>query len=125
MTTYVVFQARHLIIGPEIVLFDAPATHQNERLVHLSGQTHNISRLWLNGRQIYTDAKGRFEEALILENGYTIATLRAEDRYGRETTVTREFVYTPASFIEWPDRTQCPTLTWKTITVYNLETFTT
>ncbi|MCA9362791.1 hypothetical protein KC851_00520 [Candidatus Kaiserbacteria bacterium] len=100
MTTYVVFQARHLIIGPEIVLFDAPATHQNERLVHLSGQTHNISRLWLNGRQIYTDAKGRFEEALILENGYTIATLRAEDRYGRETTVTREFVYTPASFIE-------------------------
>lgn len=97
---YVAFQARFMIIGPQIILTAEPASHQNERQVFLTGRTHNISHLWLNDRAIYTDATGNFKEALILENGYTIATLRAEDRYGRETIVTREFVYQPASFVD-------------------------
>lgn len=79
---------------------DAPDQLQNERQVFLSGTAYNISHLWLNDRPIYTDAKGNFKEALVLENGYTISTLRAEDRYGRETKVKKEFVYVPASFVE-------------------------
>jgi hypothetical protein len=97
---YLVFQARFLIIGPRIVLTTDPPQHTNERRVLLTGQTYNISHLWLNDRTIFTNANGYFEEALILENGYTVATLRAEDRYGRTTTVRQSFVYTPASFIE-------------------------
>ena len=97
---YVVFQARYLIIGPQIVITEEPIQRQNERQVHLGGNTSNITHLWLNDRPIYTDAKGNFKEALILENGYTVVTLRAEDRYGRETIVTREFVYYPSSFVE-------------------------
>ena len=96
---YVLFQARFLIVGPQIILTtDLPLQH-SERHVYLSGAAYNISRLWLNDRPIYTDAQGNFKEALILENGYTVATLRAEDRYGRETTVTRPFVYAPVSFV--------------------------
>jgi len=94
---YVIFQARYLIIGPQVILSDIPAELQNERQVFLSGTAYNISRLWLNDRPIYTDAQGNFKEALVLENGYTVATLRAEDRYGRETKVAQPFVYTPAS----------------------------
>lgn len=97
---YVIFQARFLIIGPQIVLYDTLPERQNERQVILTGVASNISRLWLNERPIYTDPKGYFEEALILENGYTVATIKAEDRYGRETRVTKSFVYTPSSFIE-------------------------
>jgi hypothetical protein len=96
---YVVFQARFLIMGPQIILTETPNIRQNERSVFLIGETHNISHLWLNDRPIYTNAQGKFKEALVLENGYTIATLRAEDRYGRETTVVQPFVYTPFSFI--------------------------
>ncbi len=95
---YVIFQARYLIIGPQITLTEQLEVRQNERLIHLTGSTNNISHLWLNDRPIYTNAKGNFKEALVLENGYTITTLRAEDRYGRETTVTKSFVYTPACF---------------------------
>lgn len=95
---YVLFQARFLIGGPQIVLSKELPITQNERQIFLSGGAHNISRLWLNDRPIFTDIKGNFNEALVLENGYTVATLRAEDRYGRETTITRNFVYTPASF---------------------------
>lgn len=96
---YVAFQARHLIIGPEIIITEELPIRQNERRIFLTGSARNISHLWLNDRPIYTNAEGNFKEALVLENGYTIATLRAEDRYGRETTVTKSFVYTPASFL--------------------------
>ena len=95
---YVIFQARHLIIGPQILLSDIPAELQNQRQIFLSGKAYNISHLWLNDRPIYTDAQGNFKEALVLENGYTIATVRAEDRYGRETKLAQPFIYTPSSF---------------------------
>jgi hypothetical protein len=100
ITTYIIFQARFLIIGPEITLHNEPAVQQNERIITLTGTARNITHLWLNDRQIYTDEQGHFTEALVLENGYTITTLRAKDRYGRETKVVRSFVYTPASIIK-------------------------
>lgn len=96
---YVIFQARFLIGGPQIALTGTYPFKQNERELVITGSAYNISRLWLNDRQIYTDAQGNFKEVIILENGYTITTLRAEDRYGRETTATESFVFTPASFI--------------------------
>jgi hypothetical protein len=96
---YLIFQARFLIIGPRVILTEEHDVPQNERQIFLTGNAYNISRLWLNDRPIYTNAQGNFKEALVLENGYTIATLRAEDRYGRETTITRSFVYAPVSFI--------------------------
>jgi hypothetical protein len=99
LVSYALFQARFLIIGPQITLTAEPTLQQNERRIFLEGTAYNISRLWLNDRQIFTDAQGNFREALILENGYTISTLRAEDRYGRTTTLTRSYVYAPASFI--------------------------
>ena len=95
---YIIFQARFLIAGPQIVLTNEAPTAQNTRVIALSGTAYNITHLWLNDRPIFTDEAGHFKEALVLENGYTIATLRAKDRYGRETRVERPYVYTPASF---------------------------
>jgi len=95
---YITYQARFLIIGPQITLTQELELRQNIRQVTLNGTAANISRLWLNGRPIFTDPNGRFAAAVILENGYTVTTLQAEDRFGRTTTITRPFVYTPASF---------------------------
>lgn len=94
---YILFQARFLLAGPQITLIDEPGVQHNERTIFLTGVTHNITYLWLNDRPIYTDSAGNFKEALVLENGYTITTLRARDRFGRETRVERAFVYTPIS----------------------------
>ncbi|MEM9336956.1 MAG: hypothetical protein AAGA35_03820 [Patescibacteria group bacterium] len=94
---YALFQARFIIVGPVITLSSEPAVEQNTRIVLLSGNARSITNLTLNGRQIFTDEQGNFEEALILENGYTIATLEAVDRYGRNTRVVRPFVYQPSS----------------------------
>jgi hypothetical protein len=100
IVVYVAFQGRFLITGPQIVLMTEPAVQQNERVITLEGKAFNITHLWLNDRPIFTDEQGYFKEALVLENGYTITTLRAKDRYGREKRVVRSFVYTPASIIK-------------------------
>jgi len=97
--SYLFFQARLLVTGPQIVLAEELPTLHNTRMIELTGTTHNITHLWLNDRQIFTDEEGNFREPLVLENSYTITTLRAKDRYGRETEVVRSYVYRPASFI--------------------------
>lgn len=99
MLLYILFQARFLIAGPELSLIDEPATVQNSQVVNLRGQASNITRISLNGRQIFTDKAGYFDEALVLENGYTVATIQATDRYGRNQRIVKEFVYTPTSII--------------------------
>ncbi len=103
---FVLFQARFLITGPQIILFSTPETPSNERVVTLEGQAQNISRIWLNDRPIFTNATGEFREEIVLENGYTIATLRAEDRYGRSTFVNVPLVYVPASLTPTEEPTE-------------------
>jgi hypothetical protein len=92
---YSYFQARNLIHGPSITLENNLSSLQSERSLTISGEARNVVVLRLNGREIHTDEHGHFSEALILENGYTIMSLEAEDRYGRNTTVTRSFMYKP------------------------------
>jgi len=93
---YVLFQARFIIAGPQITITSDSHSARTERMITLAGQAENIVRMSLNGRQIFTDSSGSFKEALVLENGYTIATLEAEDRYGRIQSVTRTFVHIPS-----------------------------
>jgi len=99
LVSYITFQARFMIEGPQIILDYEPARVQNERIITLSGTAKNITEITLNGRQIFTDEYGYFNEALVLENGYTIITIAAVDRYGRRTQVVRPFIYIPASII--------------------------
>ena len=88
-----------MIIGPQVTLIDEPASIQNSRVVKLRGSAKNITHISLNGRQIFTDKVGYFDEALVLENGYTIATIQVTDRYGRQESIVKQFVYTPTSII--------------------------
>lgn len=94
---YVSYQARNLLTGPEIALSSEPAVVQHEPTVHIEGMAHNITALTVNGSPIFTDEEGRFKKKLVLENGYTIMTIEATDRFGRKESLTRHFVYTPNS----------------------------
>ncbi len=99
LALYVLWQARFLIAGPQITITEEPNRVTDTRIVTLAGQANNITKISLNGRQIFTDPTGYFREALVLENGYTIATIAATDRYGRTTKLERPFIYIPASRI--------------------------
>ncbi len=96
---YFAFQARFFLQGPLITLVDQPDIVQTEPVVSIAGVAKNIVFLTLNDKPIYTDEAGNFKETLILENGYTIMTLRGEDRYGKERVVKQPFIYTKAELI--------------------------
>ena len=96
---YVLFQARFLLVGPVVTLTNEPASVQHERQITLSGVAENITKISINGRSIATDGRGFFSSPIILENGYTIVSIAAEDRYGRETIITRPYVYVPQTFV--------------------------
>ncbi len=97
---YTLFQARFLLAGPRLSLSNEPNLIQQERVILLEGQAKNIVKITLNGREIYTDKNGYFKEELVLENGYTITTLEGTDRFGRRTTLSRNFVYQPKDLTE-------------------------
>ncbi len=97
---YILFQARFLVVGPQIFLVEELPLRQNDRVITLTGTANNISHIWLNGRPIFTDPQGDFTTDVVLENGYTVTKLEAEDRYGRRTSLTREFVYVPMNFVQ-------------------------
>lgn len=89
------FQAESFIRGPQITLEEPHATAQTQSTIVVRGHAENITLLTLNGRTIHTDEWGNFAALLVLPPGYTIMTLRAEDRYGRTTSLSRELTYTP------------------------------
>lgn len=97
LLAYTGWQARFLLAGPQVTITNELALTQTDRVVYLEGNAENIVRMTLNGRQIFTDPSGHFREMVVLENGYTTATIEAHDRYGRVVQASRAFVYTPAT----------------------------
>lgn len=93
---YGAFQARLFIAGPSLTLSTNTVVLHDTRVTTLRGTARNVTAISLNDRPIFTDDEGNFREQLVLEYGYTILTLRAEDRYGRKKVLTQPFVYTPA-----------------------------
>ncbi len=84
---YSLYQARFLILGPRVSI----ESHKDGEVVTdpriaLGGRAQNVSWISLNDRQIFTDEKGYWSEKLIVSSGTSIMTLKARDRFGRETT---------------------------------------
>ena len=88
---YALYQARTYLQGPRLAIESAIPEGP---LLALAGTAEHISFLSLNGKQIYTDEKGRWQERILLVSGYTIVTLAAKDRFGRSAEVHRDFYHT-------------------------------
>ena len=89
---YLIYQARFLILGPQVTLTEAGHSPITTQTVELKGTAANITHMTLNGRAIFTDQAGVFQETLVLNHGYNLITITARDRYGREHSIIREFV---------------------------------
>ena len=86
LIVYSLYQARALLIGPQIWI-ERPQDGEvvENPLVTVEGQARNIAWISLNDHQIFTDEKGRWGEKLIVSQGLSIMTMKARDRFGRET----------------------------------------
>ena len=84
--SYAVFRSRDLYNGPQITISEpADGAVLTESLVTIKGIITNATAVTLNDRKIFLDQAGNFNEKLLLSSGYTIITLKAEDRYKRAT----------------------------------------
>jgi hypothetical protein len=93
---YAYLQSREYIRGPTLIIEEPlNGSMSTTSPVVLRGSARNISFLTLNGRQIFTDEMGRFKESLLLQEGYSIMTLEARDRFGHVVEKRLELVYKP------------------------------
>ena len=93
MIFYAYYQSRLIIAGPEIILFspenDIVATSS---LIEIRGQARRAKELTLDGRAIFVDLSGNFNEKLLLSYGYNIIELVAKDAKGHEVRKLLELV---------------------------------
>ncbi len=97
LTLYIVFQARNIIQGPTVTFTGVYEPVSHTRHITVNGVAQNIVKLTLNGKEIHTNKTGIFSHDLVLENGYTILTIEAQDRFGRTISLAREYVYLPVN----------------------------
>lgn len=83
---YSLYQIQDYQAGPSITI-ETPAhgISTTSPLITISGEAQRVAYLTLNGRQIFTDRSGNFEEELLLTAGYNIITVAAEDTFERKT----------------------------------------
>lgn len=93
---YAYFQSREYLRGPVITILEPiNGSASTSSVATLVGTAHNAAFLTLNGKQIFTDERGRFRERLLLHEGYTIMTVAARDRFGKAVEKRLELVYRP------------------------------
>src|SRR3989338_8394513 len=93
LIAYSLYQARALLVGPQIWIENPQDGDTVENpLVIVEGQSKNIAWISLNDRQIFTNEKGEWSEKLLVSPGLSIMTVKARDRFGRETTRSVQIV---------------------------------
>ena len=86
---YVGYQGRFFLVGPTLTLREPSVPLQESRAITVRGTVAHAVLITVNGYPINTDLDGNFAYSLVLPDGYSILTVSARDRYGRERTETR------------------------------------
>ena len=85
LVSYGIFNARDMLMGPTIEMFNPIADIEtNDNMLIVKGRVKNISFVTLNGKSIYVDRDGLFEEKLLLVPGSNIIEVKAKDRFKKE-----------------------------------------
>lgn len=82
---YTVYQLEGLFFGSKLELVEPEnGVHLTSSRVKIKGGARGVNVLDLNGRQIFTDEDGNFEEEIILPYGFNIISMTAEGRFGKK-----------------------------------------
>lgn len=78
---------KDLLTGPKIIV-NSPSDGQTikKSFVTVQGKAERISQLYLNGKKIFTDEQGNFNEPYLLASGYNLLEIIANDQFGRQIT---------------------------------------
>jgi hypothetical protein len=93
IVSYSFWQLRHVVSGPNLsVITPTSGSILGEPIIKVVGQASGIDWLYLNGRQIFTDQTGKFNESLLASPGLNVLQLAGIDKFGRRTEKMLEFV---------------------------------
>ena len=87
---YGLFQARGYLLGPQVSL-ENPKQGEilKDKLLIIKGRAVDVSKIYLNGRQIFTDEGGNFSEQYLLAPGVNVIRIDAEDKFGKKASIER------------------------------------
>jgi len=89
---YGLYEAKSFLTGPKIDLKKPAIMTVDNSDFEIDGRAQNISLLYLDGRQIFTDPEGNFKENILLARGINIIEVRAKDKFNREIKKTLSVV---------------------------------
>jgi hypothetical protein len=91
---YTIFNSRFLIQGPEIVLENIEdSIVTQDKTLFLTGKILHSSFITINGRPIFIDEHGNFNEKLLLSSGVSIIDIYAKDKFGKEVRRKIDVLY--------------------------------
>lgn len=94
LVSYGIFNARNLIVGPEIEIFSPIKDMETtENMLAIKGRAENVAFISLNESPIYIDKEGLFQEKLLLSPGSNIIEIKARDRFKKEIVKTIKIYY--------------------------------
>ncbi|MDP3741061.1 MAG: DUF4115 domain-containing protein [bacterium] len=92
--SYLYFQVSSLKRPPHL---DVASPHENltvnSAVLVVEGKTESGSNVYLNNQAIVVDAHGEFRENLSLAPGSNVLTIKATNRFGQSSEVTRQIIY--------------------------------
>ncbi|MFA6476515.1 MAG: hypothetical protein WCV68_03840 [Candidatus Paceibacterota bacterium] len=91
---YSALKVKNLAIGPEITLLSPlDGTSAKTDLINVKGKAERISQIFINGRKIFTDEAGNFNEQYLLASGYNLLEVMAQDKFGRKVEKKVQLVF--------------------------------
>ncbi len=92
--SYSLWRTKDLMGGPQlIVTYPRNGSTIENALLTIRGEAKHVAGFTLNGRTIYADQSGRWEETILLSYGYNLLTVRGKDRFGRTIEKSIELIY--------------------------------
>jgi len=83
-------KAGNFLLGPKIAInFPKDGQVFTSPDIEISGQASNISLLYLNGRQIFTDKDGNFKKTINVFPGKTKITIKSVNSFNKTTVLER------------------------------------
>ncbi len=92
---YAGYTARHMVLGPQIILGSENVITVTTQIISLTGTTKNTVDLKINNSTVLIDEQGNFTERILLSPGINTFIFEAKDKFGRTTKETLQVVYTP------------------------------
>lgn len=87
---YLLFQYRYVFIPPSLTVFSPKDGSVTSQDVTVTGQTDSNATVSVNNESVFLASDGKFTKKITLFPGETILTIKAKNRLGKETVVTKE-----------------------------------